>query len=202
MNGKDIPVLVNTQHMVQPRLDVYYPVVYGLANQAVQHHINRAILDLVYSLLRDQGYYENPLAQVTGTYELKTNERGILSLSIINYTFAGGAHGMTVVKSLTFDVETGRIYQLGELFKPNSNYVRILSDIIKEQIVERKIPLLEKFTGIRPDQDYYIADKSLVVYFQLYEIAAYVYGILYFPISVYEIQDIINENGPLGKMLY
>jgi hypothetical protein len=36
----------------------------------------------------------------------------------------------------------------------------------------------------------------------LYEIAAYVYGILYFPISVYEIQDIITEDGPLGKMLY
>lgn len=195
------PVLIYTQHIVKTRLEVYYPIVCGLANKVVQQQINQAIWDLVYSLIREQGYYENPLAEVTSTFELKTNERGILSLSIINYTFAGGAHGMTIIKSLTFDVQNGRVFQLGNLFKPNSNYVLRLSDIIREQIVEREITLLDTFTAISPDQDYYIADKALVVYFQLYELAAYVYGILCFPISVYEIQDIIDENGPLGRML-
>jgi hypothetical protein len=90
---------------------------------------------------------------------------------------------------------------LGELFKPDSNYVQRLSAIIQRQITERKIQLLEPFQGIRPDQDYYIADKSLVIYFQLYEITPYYYGFPYFPISVYEIQDLIREDGPLGKVL-
>ncbi|MNG17010.1 hypothetical protein D3C84_1009670 [compost metagenome] len=75
-----------------------------------------------------------------------------------------------------------------------------LSDIVAKQIAQRKIETLEPFKSIRPDQDYYIADRSLVVYFQLYELAAYVFGFAYFPISVYDLQDIINEDGPLGPM--
>ena len=45
-----------------------------------------------------------------------------------------------------------------------------------------------------------MADKALVIYFQLYDITPYVFGFPMFPISVYEIQDIIDENGPLGRM--
>ena len=110
------------------------------------------------------------------------------------------AHGMTIVKSLTFDIKTGRTYKLSSLFKPDSNYVKVLSDIISLQIKVREIPLLDDFKGIDPEQDYYIADKSLVVYFQLYEITPYVYGLPYFPISVYELQDIIRDEGALGRM--
>lgn len=40
-----------------------------------------------------------------------------------------------------------------------------------------------------------------MIYYQLYELTAYVFGFPQFPISVYEIQDIIKENGPLGVML-
>ncbi|WP_368073024.1 RsiV family protein [Virgibacillus salinus] len=53
---------------------------------------------------------------------------------------------------------------------------------------------------MQPDQDFYIADKALVIYFQLYEITPYVFGFPMFPISVYAIKDIINEDGPLGRM--
>lgn len=203
LSVRELPVGINTQRLFMINLNVLYPVVYGLTDLAVQDRINNAILGLVYKLIKDQGYYENPFTtQVTGTYEIKTNERGILSLSVINYAFAGGAHGMTIIKSLTFDVQTGKMYELKDLFKPDSDYVKRLSDIVQRQIIERNIPLLVEFKGIRPDQDYYIADKALVIYFQLYELAAYVFGFLYFPISVYQIQDIIDEDGPLGRMLY
>lgn len=198
----NFPVLVTTVCINQVRLQFAYPCVSGLPNPTVEQQINRSIVELVQRLIMETGYYQNPRVEITGTYELKNNQRGVLSLVIIIYWYAGGAHGMTVVKSLTFDVATGREYQLGEMFKPGSDYVRIISAQVRKQIIEREIPLLEEpFTGIRPDQDYYIADKSLVVYFQLYELAAYVYGILYFPISVYTLQDIVEEDSPLGRML-
>jgi hypothetical protein len=110
------------------------------------------------------------------------------------------AHGMTVIKSLTFDLQKGKLVALKDLFKPGSGYVKRISELIKVQIKERNIPLLVDFTAIKPDQDFYIADKALVVYFQLYEITPYAYGFPMFPISVYDLQDIIDENGPLGRM--
>jgi hypothetical protein len=136
-----------------------------------------------------------------GYFEVKTNERHILSITLSVYSYTGGAHGMTVIQSLTFDMTTGKRYSLKELFKPNSNYIERLSALIQNQIKQRNLPVLEPFKRIKPDQDFYIADKSLVIYFQLYELVPYAYGFPYFPISVYEIQDIIVEEGPLGKML-
>ncbi|MNR08235.1 Peptidoglycan-N-acetylmuramic acid deacetylase PdaC [compost metagenome] len=159
-------------------------------------------MNAVNKQLHDQGYHQNPMTDITAYYEIKTNQRRVLSLSLINYAFSGGAHGMTIQNSLTFNTQTGKSYTLSELFKPDSDYVARISEIVAAEIKRREIPLLVEFKGIRPDQDFYIADKSLVVYFQLYELAAYVYGFLYFPISIYTLQDIIVEDGPLGKMLY
>jgi len=114
------------------------------------------------------------------------------------YWFAGGAHGMTVLKSVTFNLGTGNIYRLEDLFKENVNYVKPLSNIIKRQIKEKNIPIIADFTEIKPDQDYYIENRTLMIYFQLYELAPYVYGFVTFPIPTREIQDIIRANGLLG----
>ena len=203
------PAIVVTQKLPvpYPNADISYPVVTGLQNPAVQQKINRDILMLVYRLiamqnaqLSSQGY-TNPEISVTGWYELKTNERAVLSLTLGNYTIAQpAAHGLTFIKSLNFDTETGKDYLLSEQFKPGSDYVKRLSDIIKVQIKQRDITLLNGFEAIKPEQDYYLSDKVLVIYFQVYEIAAYVYGLPAFPISVYDIQDIIREGTPLDRV--
>jgi len=200
-NLTKLPVQVKTVHMINHRLDSFFPVIRGISDKEVQKKINDTILKTVYDLMREQGYFENENTTITASYEIKTNERGILSLSFINYAFSGGAHGLTIIRSLTFNIESGRLYELKDLFKPGASYVERLSEIVQKQIVARDIPILDEFTGIKPDQDFYIADKALVLYFQLYELTPYAYGFPYFPISVYDIQDIIDEEGPLGMML-
>ena len=64
----------------------------------------------------------------------------------------------------------------------------------------RDIQLLNEFTAIQTNQDFYIADKVLVIYFQLYEITPYVEGLPMFAISVFDLIDIIDENSPLSRM--
>lgn len=202
MAREPLAVAIRNLRLVRPRLEVSYPAVTGMADLAVQQRLNNAILSLMYKMIADSGYYQNPQTEVTGTYELKNNQRGILSLNLIIYWFSGGAHGMTVVKSLTMDVATGKVYQLADLFKPGVNWSKYLADNIRKQIAARELPLLVDYPGIINNQDFYIADKALVIYYQLYELTAYVYGITYFPISVYDIDKIIKEDGPLGKMMY
>lgn len=196
MDSRIYPIIVNTLKMKNINLDIDYPQVTCLMNLNVQKIINRTIINTVYMLIQKQGFYE----EMDGTYELKNNDKGVLSIVLINYSFAGGAHGNTIAKALNFDIETGHVYTLPELFKPNSNYVKKISDIIKVQIKARDMPTLGDFTEINPNQDFYIADRSLVIFFQLYEITPYYVGIPYFPISIYELEDIINENGPLQRM--
>jgi hypothetical protein len=201
MSAPSVPVSIKTIHVVKNKLNLLYPAIYGLPNQRVQHSMNSIITKKVNSLLHEQGYPHNPQTESTGYYEIKTNERGILSLSLFNYSFSGGAHGLTLQKSLTFDVQTGQSYTLQQLFKPGADYVARISAIVQAEIKKRDIPVITDVKTIRPDQDFYIADKALVIYFQVYELTAYYYGFVYFPISIYDIQDIIDENGPLGDML-
>ena len=152
MNSRIYPVIVNTLKMKNINLDIDYPQVTCLMNLNVQKIINRTIINTVYMLIQEQGFYE----EMDGTYELKNNDKGVLSIVLINYSFAGGAHGNTIAKALNFDIETGHVYTLPELFKPNSNYVKKISDIIKVQIKARNIPTLGDFTEINPNQDFYI----------------------------------------------
>ncbi|MFC4767592.1 DUF3298 and DUF4163 domain-containing protein [Effusibacillus consociatus] len=197
-----LPVSIQTVPIRVANVLVYYPRVEGLTDPTVQEKINNTIFQQVYALLTEQGYGQHPNIEMRGFYEIKTNERGILSLTLSNYAYIPRhAHGLTIIKSLTLDVQTGKVYELKELFKPNSAYVQRISDIIRKQIKKRDLPLLGEFKSIRPDQDFYMADKALVVYFQLYEITPYYVGLPMFPISVYDLQDILDENGPLGKML-
>lgn len=214
MDAVQYPVQIITGRISNPQygMTIDYPAVVGMMDHTVQKKINDAIMMMVHQLYTDQikqlvevqGIWPLPPMEIQGWYEIKTNERGVLSLLIGNYTYVyPAAHGLTLMKALNFDVNTGDVYQLYELFKPDSDYEKVLSDIIRVQIKERDIPLINNFTGIKPvEQDYYIADKVLVLFFQLYELTPYVYGFPQFPITVYEIQDIIREDGLLGRMLH
>lgn len=204
MPNQTLNVLVQTRVFKQNGITIYYPEIIGLQNLHVQHKINRMIVQHAQHLINQQFKQQDVdrFAEMIGTYEVKTNQRGILSLTLSNYAIAPKhANGLTIINSLTVDVETGRVYQLKDLFKQGSDYVNVLSDIVKKQIKEREIPTINDFTGISPNQEFYIADKSLVLYFQPLEITPHYIGSPMFPISVYELESIIDENGPLGKMI-
>lgn len=200
MDNRIYPIVVNTLEIKYGNLNIDYPQVACAPNPNIQENINRTILNSVYELIQEQGYYQNPNMDITGTYELKNNDKGVLSITLENYAFAGGAHGNTIVKALNFDIMTGHICTLPELFKPNSDYIKRISNIIKAQIRVRNLSIINEFTEISPNQYFYIADRCLVIFFQLYEITPYYIGIPYFPISIYELEDIINEQGPLQRM--
>ena len=203
MSNIQLPLQVESRRMVMHNLDVLYPYIISGTNAYAIQKMNQQIMNLVKRLIIEQGYYQNPqTTQVYGSFEIKNNQRGVFSLNIINYTYIyQHAHGMTITKSLTFDIQTGKVYELKDLFKPGSDYTKVLSEIVQKQIKEREIPVIEEFKGIKPDQDYYIADKALVVYYQLYELAPYAYGFPMFVISVYEVDDIVKEDGPFGVMI-
>lgn len=195
------PLVVRSIKSTFPKAEITYPHVSGGTNPAADALMNETIIAHVRQLVRDQGSLEDPKAEMLGYFEIKTNEKDVFSVSLFNYAYTGGAHGMTLQRSLTFKASTGHTYELEQLFKPGSDYVGRISKFVAAGIKARDIVPLEPFKAISPEQSFYVADRSLVVYFQLYELAAYVYGFLYFPISVYELGDIVAEDGPLGPML-
>jgi len=195
------PVGVHTLTHTAPGLVIHYPQVYGLMNSGVEAAINRAIIHQIQEMQREQQQVQtgtNP--QTTGTFEIKTNERGILSLVLTNYTYSVPmAHGFTVTKGLTFSTATGKSYSLSDLFRPESGYQAVLAAEVNRQIKERDIPVLENTPiTVSPNQDFYLADKSLVIFYPLYAITPYYVGFPMFPISVYDLLSMAPENGLLS----
>jgi len=198
-----LPVQMKTMKVSNgPDQQVFYPRVFNMQNRVLEHRINRSIVDQTQQLINQQvNHSPSSVVEMLGTYEVKNNQRDVLSFSFSNYTYHyQAAHGMTYIQSLTFDLKQGKLVRLKDLFKPDSDFIDRISSLIKDQIAVRDIPLLGDFTTIQHDQDFYLADKTLVIYFQLYELTPYVFGFPMFPLSVYDLQDIILEDGPLGRL--
>lgn len=125
-----------------------------------------------------------------GDYTVTYNQHGLFSIVLEAYSFTGGAHGMTTRTPYTVNLLTGETYQLGDLFKPGVDYIRILSDEIKKQMKERDLEqyLLQPFEAIKPDQKFYIEDGNLVIFFDLYEYFPYAWGFQEFPIPMASLQ--------------
>ncbi|MDW0117119.1 DUF3298 and DUF4163 domain-containing protein [Sporosarcina thermotolerans] len=201
---EDVPLIIHTKMLphTSSKVKVYYPVISDMEDAAIQRSLNHTIIHTLNEMLVNQNFYDDNLVEMVANFEIKTNERGVLSLILIVYSFTGGAHGITFTRALTFDTRTGKQYELEELFKENSDYVKKISDIIREDIKKWKIELLEPpFKEIRKDQDFYIADTSIVIFFQLYEITPYYWGFPYFPIPLLDLRDIIKPDTPLDRMM-
>ncbi|WP_185819674.1 RsiV family protein [Salibacterium salarium] len=167
--------------------------------------INTTIFEKVMALFRnvnDLGYYQPGVTEMIGTYELKNNQRGIVSFTFTNFAnMPGLAHPVEFMDSITADANTDIIYPLSDLFKPGSRYMEQINAIIEKQISDRNIPLLDGFQGIKPNQKYYLADKSIVIYFDEYDITPGYVGFPMFPISGYDLQSSVKSTSPLGMML-
>ncbi|MEW6696820.1 MAG: DUF3298 and DUF4163 domain-containing protein [Bacillota bacterium] len=200
MSRDNVMAQINEQRVDLPCVDVVYPQVAGLSDKEVQSRINQMIEEQITDLLSEVDCADGWTA--TGRYSVEVNQNGILSIRLEVYTYKEQqAHGMTVVKSLTVDLASGKVYELRDLFKRNSHYILRLSNIIKEQIQERDLPLINEFNRISDNEEFYLTENALVIYFQLYEYTPYYVGIPEFVIPYDRIRNLIREDGPIGRIL-
>ena len=181
--------------------DISYPQV-ELDNKLVQYKVNYEINETVEDLVKMQRKEFEDLEYMRSNYNVALNEKNILSIVFDNYVYWTGAmHGLTVLDSLTVDLETGKKYEFDDLFNLNTNYKKRLTSIIKEQIKEQNVYLIRNFEEINKNQNYYLDKENLVIYYQLYEYTPYAHGFLKFFIPYKDIEDIIDKNGPLARMI-
>lgn len=177
-----------------------YPRAVNL-NSKVRSKINSAIKRAAFAAIPD---YDpgTSISEAVSSYKTTVNMKGVLSLRFEDYFYPEmAAHGVTGVSSVTFDLKTGREYEFYQLFRKGTNYQTEINQIIQAQIIAEQIPLLKPFTGVGPDEDYYLTPDSLVVYYQPYEYTPGAYGVLEFKIPYSQITGIIDPEGPIGKIL-
>ena len=74
----------------------------------------------------------------TGDFTIRFFQKNLLVFELFGERYTYGAmHGMPRSKHIHVDVQTGEVYQLKNLFKQGSNYVRVLNEMIEKRIKEK-----------------------------------------------------------------
>jgi hypothetical protein len=189
-----------------------YPQIDGLVDQAVQDNINSVLKEIAMaakneSLKNAEEMQKELIPGYTGSpnkwesyfdYRLKYNQNGLLSVVFQDYRYTGGAHGLTVQSSHTFNLNTGAEYKLKDLVKSDADYVAFISDIVRDEmharVKEGILPdyMIEPFEAIKEDQDYYLSNDAVVIYFQQYEYFPYAAGIQEFPVEFSALEGLLK----------
>lgn len=178
-----------------------YPQVYGLGavgeqiTRTLGDEIDRYIATINGNVNRDakEGFRLRKV-QADVSHNVTFNAGDLLSVTIKEWAYTGGAHPMTYLRAFTFDTRTGDRLALADLFRAGTDYRVRLNAIMADQIAERKIPIFTftPFAGVKDNQEFYLTADGLVVYYQLYAYTPYVFGFLEFPIPYSQIADLLN----------
>ncbi|EJO5349283.1 WG repeat-containing protein [Clostridium botulinum] len=201
-------ISLNNQYKVmeekyKPNKDylVYYPKVTGMEDKFLEGKVNNRLKQLS-QVKPIEGNVQLEYSYL-GDFKIEFFNKNLLELELQGYKFPfGAAHGMPSKIYTKIDLTTGEFYELKDLFKEDSDYVRVLSDIIGEQIKnnpEYSYIFPDSYNGIKEDQPFYVSKDILYIYFYPYEIASYAAGFPTFKIPYNDIMDIINTKGEFWK---
>ena len=137
-------------------------------------------------------------------YQIILNESGILVLRCYNYEYTGGAHGMSYTNNFVFDLETGKLISIDEIF--NKQWKNVLTSQISSAISQDEPEFVGQLTKlgyweneIEPNENWYINREGIGFYYNQYEIAPYVMGVsdIFIPFS--ELEHIISKSSVTNR---
>lgn len=183
---------------------VYYPQITGMISNKMQAGINQFLKD-------SAGIKETPAhlrleSNYMGDFDVTFYKKDLLVIEINGYNYPlGAAHGMPVKKYVHFNLKTGETFDLKDLFNPIISYVKVLSELIGNQIKnkpEYHYVFPGSFKGIHLDQPFFISEEGLNIFFPPYEIAPYAAGFPTFTIPFEEVTGIIDINGDFWRSFH
>jgi len=183
---------------------VYYPQVEGMSDRNAQQRVNAKLKEM--SQVKPIPANTQLDYSYTGDFNVKFYKKLLLVLELSGYKYPfGAAHGMPSRAYPHINLQDGTMYELKDLFKPGSNYVAVLSEIVGRQIKEDpqySYVFPGTYKGIRADQPFYVTEHALHLYFEPYEIAPYVAGFPTFTIPFAQIMNLIATEGSFWRSFH
>ncbi len=151
-------------------------------------------------LIKEFGLDENR----EGTLNWENNLNGyfsgryedIISYTVNNYVYAGGAHGSTTENSVNMNRTTGKLVNESDFFIPG--YREGLSAILSAHLRE-SLPDQESYDAlfvkdIEPNGNFKVGESGITYIYGQYEIGPYYLGIIKVSVPWDELGDLVREN--------
>ena len=143
------------------------------------------------------------------TYDILYNSDSILSLRTTEFRFEGGAHPNTFFNRMNFDLKTGKLISVKDIFKPNyKSKLNKLGEIKIRKFYHlspntdlNKAGFFLKDDKFEMNNNFSIIKAGLIFQFNQYEIANYAMGApsISFPYS--EIKNILKKKSIISKLV-
>ena len=191
-----------TEKRYRPNKDylVYYPEISGMNDKEKEKDVNKKLKELSKVKPIPPGQLEY---SYLGDFSVEFFKKNLLVLELNGYIYYfGAAHGMPTKIYPHINLINARFYELRDLFKKDSNYVKVISDIIDYQIKhdeQYSYVFPDAFKSIKENQPFYVGEDALYIYFEPYEIAPYAAGFPTFKIPYKDIMSIIDTKGEFWK---
>lgn len=129
----------------------------------------------------------------------------------ISSYYRGAAHPNSYSETVNFDLKNGKSLKLGDLFKPGTKYLQIISayciqDLKKQSRAKGADSMLDDDwiqRGAGPDAANYkswtITKKGLGINFDSYQVAPYAAGPQHVQVPYLALKEIVNPEGPTGE---
>lgn len=198
------PAAVEEQKIKPDEFSISYPVIHSGESADKFKEANNKIVDEVDKLFKSQVLLPEVVdfTDIIGTYDITVNKNQILSVLFGMWTYVrGAAHGFTQYGAVTLNVNTGHVYSFSELFNPKVYYIQTINDLAKDYIRKNNIDLINEYKGIDKNQEYYLTQTSLVLFYQIYRYTPYSYGLFKIEIPYDEIENIISPVGPISRIM-
>ena len=136
------------------------------------------------------------------SYEVTAADKDFISVLFSFYEYLGGAHPNTTSESFNYDLNRNAPVSLADLFTPNSNYLKVISDYaIKELKKLDTVSWVENGAGPKIDNfhSWNITPAGLRITFDSYQVGPYAAGAheVLVPYSV--LKPIIRQDGLLAQ---
>lgn len=132
-------------------------------------------------------------------YVVPYNQNCVLSLYFDQYEYTGGAHGLTLRFSDTWNLQSSKRMELADFFPNNTDYkefiIQYIISEIEKQTADGNMMYFENYEQLVTEnfkpKNFYLTTEGLVIYYQQYDIAPYASGMPTFTIPY----------GPDGAMM-
>ncbi|HQU84209.1 MAG TPA: DUF3298 and DUF4163 domain-containing protein [Pyrinomonadaceae bacterium] len=139
-------------------------------------------------------------------YTIELANDKIVSIGIFSSTFEGGAHPNHFSSAFNFDLSTGTVLKLKDLFKPGANYLKTISALCIKKLKESD---QEEFddewlaNGAGPKEENFsswnIKKNGILINFDPYQVSSYASGPHDVLITFDELKSILKKDGIVGK---
>jgi len=197
-----------------------YPQISHIGDKSIENEINNTIYSEATKLLNKdygagnwqklyQDFLDNPnipadqkknfKSEVSLSYNIKANQHRMLSLQLTFTEMIGGmAHPYEYSENLTFDLKSGKMLSLKDLFISDEAFTQafdIINTEIKTQISQKTDKEVYIFDSIAPNQSFFLTPtNNIVIYFNSGEIAPNSLGPVEFKITQDKLSSLLKTS--------